>query len=225
VSLSRSTTKPTGGPVRRRPALVGALAIVLLLGACGGSGTTAGETTAPRVMDSDVDVDTPELRKLREAAGMEPCEAPDRPAVEGGLPEITLPCLGGGEDVTMSALRGPLVVNLWASWCGPCRDELPYYQQLHERGRGKVDVLGVDYQDVMPGQALALAEETGVTYPSLADPGGELRAPFRVRGLPGVLLVDEDGTVVHREYVVVESYDQLARLVEEHLGVSVGTGG
>ena len=156
---------------------------------------------------------------------MEPCADAERPAVEGGLPEITLPCLGGGEDVTLSSLRGPLVVNLWASWCGPCREELPYYQRLHEQGKGQVDVLGINYQDVMPGQALALAKETGVTYPSVADPGGEVRAPFRVRGLPGLLLVDEDGKVVYREFVVIESYDQLADLVQEHLGVRVGAAG
>jgi hypothetical protein len=60
-----------------------------------------------------------------------------------------------------------------------------------------------------------------VTYPLLADPEAQVRVPFRVRGLPGVVLVDADGTVVHVEYVVIRSYDQLRELVEEHLGVRV----
>jgi len=198
--------------------------LVLLLSGCTtAEPTTGGGPAAAPLAEPDVDVDTPELRKLRRAAGLEPCRASGRPGVDGGLPDITLPCLGGGEEVNLASLRGPLVVNLWASWCGPCREELPYYQQLHEQGG--VDVLGVDYQDVMPGQALALAKETGVTYPSVADPGGEVRAPFRVRGLPGVVLVDADGTVVHQEFVVIESYEQLAALVDKHLGVSVGTRG
>jgi len=214
-----------GRPGTTRAALAVAASVVLLVTGCSSSETAPGGQAEPRVLDADVAVDTPELRQLREDAGMEPCDDAERPAVEGGLPTITLPCLGGGEDVTLSSLRGPLVVNLWASWCGPCREELPYYQRLHERGKSEVDVLGIDYQDVMPGQALALAEETGVTYPSVADPGGEVRAPFRVRGLPGLLLVDEDGKVVHQEFVVIESYDQLADLVQEHLGVRVGAAG
>lgn len=214
-----------GRPRTTRAALAVAASVVLLVTGCSSSETAPGDRAEPRAPDADVAVDTPELRQLRKDAGMEPCDDAERPAVEGGLPEITLPCLGGGEDVTLSSLRGPLVVNLWASWCGPCREELPYYQQLHERGKGKVDVLGIDYQDVMPRQALALATETGVTYPSVADPGGEVRAPFRVRGLPGLLLVDEDGKVVHQEFVVIESYDQLADLVQQHLGVRVGAAG
>jgi thiol-disulfide isomerase/thioredoxin len=212
--------------------LVAALASGLVLVAgCGGSEPPSPSGSGgAQVAESNVDVATPELRRLRDEAGLEPCGSAEgaegaagAAGAEGGLPEITLPCLGGGEDVTLSALRGPLVVNLWASWCGPCREELPYYQQLH--AQGAVDVLGVDYQDVLPGKALELAKETGVTYPSLADPGGELRAPLRVVGLPRLLMVDEKGKVVYDDAVAIESYAQLADLVEEHLGVPVGPRG
>jgi thiol-disulfide isomerase/thioredoxin len=218
----------SGGRARRLRALTTAAAAsaVLLLASCttdGTAGGTAPGESAPQVFETDVDVATPELAALRAEAGMEPCGAPERPPVEGGLPEVTLPCLGGGEDVTLSSLRGPLVVNLWASWCGPCREELPYYERLHEQGG--VPVLGIDYQDVLPAEALQLAAETGVTYPSLADPGGALRGPLRVRGLPLLLLVAEDGTVAYRDFVAIESYEQLAGLVEEHLDVTVGGAG
>jgi thiol-disulfide isomerase/thioredoxin len=137
------------------------------------------------------------------------------------MPEITLPCLGGGPDVDLSRLRGPLVVNLFAQWCGPCREELPFYEQLHEAG--KVAVLGIDYLDTQPAGALELADATGVTYPLLADPGGLLRAPFRVRGLPGVLFVDAQGRITNDggrpTFTVIRSYDELTALVREHLGV------
>lgn len=211
-------------------AISAGLSAALLLGACAPAdeaGTSPGGTAAeqPGRFDVDIDVATPELRRLRDAAGIEPCPASDAPPVADGMPEITLPCLGGGGDVALSSLRGPLVVNLWASWCGPCREELPYYQQLHERGRGTVAVLGVDYEDTQPDMALTLAKETGVTFPSVADPGGALRVPFRVRALPGIVMVDERGAVVHQEFAVIESFDQLADLVEEHLGVSVGGAG
>jgi len=175
----------------------------------------------------DVDVDTPKLRAARERAGLEECPGPSEPPVDTSraLPDVTLPCLGGGRDVGLSTLRGPMVVNLWAQWCGPCREELPYYQELHERAGDRVRVLGVDYQDTRPDWAIDLLRETGVTYPSVADPGAELRVPMRIRGLPGIVFVDERGEVTHTEFLVVESYEQLAGLVEKHLGVAVGTAG
>lgn len=182
-------------------------------------GSVDGGATA--VLQADVDVDTPALRAAKKQAGIAPCPSVEARPVAGGLPEVTLPCLGGGPDVALAGLRGPLVVNLFAQWCGPCREELPYYQQLHERTGDRVDVLGVDYQDTQPGAALELAADAGVTYPLVADPSAALRVPFRIRGLPGIVLVDEDGTVVHREYTVIRSYQQLRDLVRTYLHVEV----
>ena len=72
--------------------------------------------------ESNVDFDTPALREAKQAAGVADCAPGDAKPVDGGLPAITLPCLGGGPDVDLSTLRGPLVVSLWAQSCGPCRD-------------------------------------------------------------------------------------------------------
>jgi thiol-disulfide isomerase/thioredoxin len=214
---------------RPRAAALAATVLALVLAGCAGdggttpTGTSSGGSGGGGGGGVAVDVDTPELRTLKQQAGVEGCEglAGGEPGSAGddGLPAVTLPCLGGGPDVDLSTLRGPLVVNLWAQWCGPCRAELPYYQRLHEQGDGQVDVVGVDYQDTQPAAALELVAETGVTYPLLADPAARLRVPFRVRGLPAIVLVDERGVVVHSEFVAIRSYDQLADLVREHLDV------
>jgi thiol-disulfide isomerase/thioredoxin len=113
------------------------------------------------------------------------------------------------------------VVNLFAQWCGPCRTELPFYQELHRRAKGTVQVLGVDYLDEQPAGALEVARAAGVTYPLLADPSGRLRPELRVRGLPGVVLVDGSGRVVDVEFRVFRSYAELRRLVQHQLGVSL----
>lgn len=220
----------------RRPRTKGAAVIaatasaVLLLASCAPGSRPADETGAtddPGRFAVDVDVDTPELRQAKKRAGIEECPTPagEAPQAANPMPDVTLSCFGGGPDVDLTTLRGPLVMNLWAQWCPPCREELPFYQRLHEQAGEKLTVLGVDYQDTRPDWAMDLLEQTGVTYPNLADPGGELRVPFRVRGLPGIVFVDEAGEVTAVEYVVIESYDQLADLVEEHLGVAVGTAG
>lgn len=219
-------------PTRPRPlraVLTAATAsAVLLLASCAAEPTGSGPSTEdPGRFAVDVDVDTPQLRAQRKQAGLEECPTPTGPPADAAepMPDVTLPCLGGGPDVELDRLRGPMVINLWAQWCPPCREELPYYQELHERAGDEVAVLGVDFQDTRPDWALELLAETGVTYPSVADPGSKLRVPFRVRGLPGIVFLDEAGEVVAVEYVVIESFDQLADLVDEHLGVAVGAAG
>jgi thiol-disulfide isomerase/thioredoxin len=203
--------------VRPRRALLGALlvGVLLPLAACSGQAPAT-----PRQQQAQVDENTPALRALKQRAGIEACPTPrGRHPVADGMPQVTLPCLGGGHPVDLAKLRGPLVVNLFAQWCGPCRAELPYYQRLHEQGRGKVDVLGIDYQDPQPAGALQLAMAAGVSYPLLADPSAQLRTPFRVRGLPGVVLVDAQGKVVHEELTQISSYPQLEHLVRHYLHV------
>ena len=145
--------------------------------------------------------------------------------VSGGLPDMTLPCLGGGPDVALSSLRGPMLINLWQARCEPCRLEMPALEEFHQQYGDRVRLVGIDFNDVHPDGALALAEETGVTYPSVADPGGELMVEdaFAIarRGLPAFVFVDETGKVVGQDSGGVESVDEVRELVAEHLGIDL----
>lgn len=200
----------------RRVALA-LLAVVVVLTGC------SSEAEDPGLMPSNVAVDTPRLREAKQRIGMADCpRVTAADPVDDGLPALTLPCLGGGRDVEMSALRGPLVLNLWQSFCGPCIKEMPALQEFHEEHGDRVAVLGIDYQDTRPEAALELARETGVTYPSVADPGGDLngRDGFPVlRGLPYLVLVDAEGRTRHVEAGGIEDSAELVEMVEEHLGV------
>lgn len=208
-----------------RPLGAGVVAAVALLGAaCTSSAqsTQAPYTFHPR--DAAVRVDTPQLRQLKAAAGIEPCPVSARQAApaSAGLPDVTLPCLGGGRPVDLAGLRGtPRVLNFWSQTCGPCRKESPIFQQVHEAAGDRVDVLGVDWLDPRPSWALAFADQLGLTYPQVADPDGATRAPLRVTTLPRTLFVDADGSLVYTEFAAVTSADQLRSLIKEHLGVSV----
>lgn len=206
-----------------RRVLASALAGVLwALVACAptvdGDGALA-PTSTPRI-----DVDTPTLRAMKKKAGVAPCPAVTPAPVEGGLPDLTLPCFGGGREVNLSGLRGPLVINLWANWCGPCRKEMPVIQAFHERYGDRVAVIGIDYTDVQTELAMRLVQDTGVTYPLLADTQGELdrREPFPgLATLPFWAFVDEKGVVRAQVFRQVDSEPELVGLVEQHLGVTL----
>jgi len=177
----------------------------------------------PTPNETKIDVNTPKLRQLKQQAGVEDCVPGTGEAVDGGLPALTLPCFGGGADVDLATLRGPMIVNLWGSWCGPCRKEMPVLARFHDRYGDQVPLLGLDYGDPQTESAMALVKKSGVHYPLLADPGGVLaeHAPFSPRmALPINVFVAEDGTVT----LVpggVDSLQELVDLVREHLGIAL----
>lgn len=192
------------------------LTATALLGGCAGGGPLS---DAPD-LKTHIDVDTPKLRSMKQDARMEPC-----PSVEDGqqsdLPDLTLPCLGGGAAVHLPGVGGPAVVPVWAQWCGPCRKELPWFEQLHEAAGDRLTVLGIDWQDAQPEGALAFAASAGVTFASVADPDASLQDGGR--GLPVLYLVDADGAVTLRRGQL-DSYEELLRLVGDHTGVEVAPG-
>ena len=186
---------------------------VLALTGCGSDPAPPGQ--------AKVDVDTPALRQVKQSAGIEDCEPG---TADGGLPDVTLPCLGGGPDVDLSTLQGPMIVNLWQSFCAPCQQEMPALQEFHEKHGDQVPVIGIDSTDVQPKAALEFAKKLGVTYPLLADPGGDLsgRDPFPlVRGYPYLAIIDADGDIAYQQFGGVDSYDALVTLVDEHLGTDL----
>ncbi|MFI5732518.1 redoxin domain-containing protein [Kribbella sp. NPDC051587] len=143
-----------------------------------------------------------------------------RPPVSNGLPDVTLPCLGGGPDMRLADLRGPLVINVWAQWCPPCRDEAPYLAALQKKAAGKLQILGIDYADPRPELAVQFALERELSYPHLVDSDKLVRKPFKVGGPPVTVFVDKDGKVFLHNGVLT-SQQQLDQLVKDKLGVSL----
>lgn len=142
------------------------------------------------------------------------------------LPDLTLAGFDGGPELELDELRGPAVINLWGSYCTPCRTEMPVLEEFHQEHGDQVQMIGVDYQDNQvdgPKGAKALAEKTGVTYPLFTDFEGRIaEAPLpRVYGLPFLLFVDAEGEVVAGQGIIIDSVEQLEELVAEHLDVEL----
>ncbi|MFI7060473.1 TlpA family protein disulfide reductase [Kribbella sp. NPDC050124] len=154
------------------------------------------------------------------AAKVAACPAtPSKPPVSNGLPDVSLRCLGDGPDIRLADLRGPLVVNVWAQWCGPCRDEAPYLAALAKSG--KVPMLGIDYADPRPELAVKFATEEGLAYPHLVDQDKTIQQALRIGGPPLTAFVDKDGSVVYVHRGVLTSQQQLDQLVQDKLGVAL----
>jgi thiol-disulfide isomerase/thioredoxin len=117
-------------------------------------------------------------------------------------------------------LRGrPLVLNVWASWCVPCRTEMAAFQAVYLRARGTVGFLGADYLDE-EAAARRLAADTGVSYPLAADAKGTEVAKFGVTALPTTLFFSADGVLRGRRFGALDA-DRLRAAIRTYLGVEV----
>ncbi|MEV4491698.1 TlpA disulfide reductase family protein [Micromonospora coxensis] len=149
-----------------------------------------------------------------------PAAAPTTATGGALLPELTLNCFTGGAPVALRDVRGPAVVNLWASWCPPCRKELPAFQRLSERAAGRLQVLGVNSRDTRTA-AQSIGEDFGIRFPVLFDQGEALQRELGRNALPLTLLVDAEGRVVHVDASGALDDARLAALVQRHLGLAV----
>lgn len=201
----------------RVAAVAGALAAALLAG-CAGDEAGAPARTAQPVVPAAAPPPFADCAAL----DAPPPKAPAAPEAAAGtdLPATTLDCFTGGAAVPIGSLRGPAVVNLWATWCPPCQQELPVFQQLADRATGRVHVVGIDTMDDRAA-AVSLADRLGLTFPSLVDPNREVLRAFAGAGLPMTLFVDGDGKVRHVYNAKALDGPALAALVERHLGVAV----
>jgi cytochrome c biogenesis protein CcmG, thiol:disulfide interchange protein DsbE len=192
---------------------LGTLALTaIVVSGCGGPSTVS----AP----GDEAVKAAEVNGL--ARDIDPCPEAVEPNDEGDhgdrLPVDALPCLGTGASMLdlAEAIGRPTLVNLWATWCGPCREEMPALQDAYESHSGEILFVGVNTRDD-PGRAADFLQEVGVTYPQVVDGDGQLLDGIGIRGLPVTIVLDASGVVVsqHVGPIEREGIDDLIDRLEE----------
>jgi thiol-disulfide isomerase/thioredoxin len=139
------------------------------------------------------------------------------PTLTGG---IDLDCLDGSEGAQLGALRGPIVVNVWGSWCGPCKEEIPVFREFHEKAKDKVQLIGVDVEEANLNDGRTFVERNGITWPNLFDSDGRSREYFGL-GVPVTWFIAADGSVAYKHIGIIKDLDQILALTEKHLGVSL----
>lgn len=179
----------------------------------------AGAGTSPQRAPAEQAVDPARLADLREQARLEPC-----PGGRGGpeqLAGVSGVCMADGSRVDMGAAvaGGPVLVNVWASWCAPCREELPALQAYSEEP-GSVRVLGVQVKSDQAA-GLELLDELNVTFPSVHDPGLRISAALKTpSALPASYVVTSAGRVHRLPPEVFESPEEVRAAVRRALGAA-----
>jgi len=141
-------------------------------------------------------------------------------------PAFTLPVISPGDglgpagtSVSLADLKGKVVVvNFWASWCPPCKQEAPVLEEVarHYRSSGDVVVVGVDVQDLKE-KATGFIRDQGLTYPSLRDGGGGVQQDYEVPALPETFVIDEQGRIALHLAGGVERPVELTTPIEQLL--------
>jgi len=207
---------------------VGLTVMALSLSACSSS-ETAGELLSQPSSDTKssdsqqaaIERDS-DLLTLMQEVNLDPCPtaAPNPDAAIPGLPDQVFDCLGDTSVVSLSQLRGtPMVVNVWATWCPPCIEELPLLEKVSRELEGEVNFIGINLEDD-PTKALQLMQDFGISYPSVIDRSGDTRAPLTIPGPPVTFFVTAEGVIAGRWDGAIPNEKTFNSLLQKNLGIN-----
>ncbi|HEY5820448.1 MAG TPA: TlpA disulfide reductase family protein, partial [Propionibacteriaceae bacterium] len=114
----------------------------------------------------------------------------------------------------------PMMINVWAQWCEPCRAEAPYIAEVATVNSSDLMVLGLNFQETRPELAIEFAQFASWRYPQMEDPDQSIKAPLQLVGMPQTFFVRADGTIAHRQTLPFRSADEIRSVAKQYLGVT-----
>jgi len=146
------------------------------------------------------------LALLAEACG-------ESDGADARLPDVEVDTLRGGQAFRLDNLEGPAVVNLWATWCAPCKRELPEFEAVHRSLAGAVTFVGVNIGDD-GDEAADYLDDLGITYDQYLDVDSELTAALKTATLPVTLIIDDDERIALRHIGPLDQ-DELIEAIDQ----------
>jgi thiol-disulfide isomerase/thioredoxin len=133
---------------------------------------------------------------------------------------ISVECVDGSAGAIIESLRGPMIINVWGSWCSTCLAETPEFVSFYKKAKGKVQLVGVAVEESSPENSEKFIEENGMTWPNFYDRDDKTRSYFGM-GVPVTWFIDANGKVKFKKIGEVKSEQELIELTEKHLGVKI----
>ena len=134
--------------------------------------------------------------------------------------DLSLDCLDGSESIKLSMIKGPAVINVWASWCASCEDELPFLKEFSKINGEKVQFIGIDVEEKSATVGANFAKKNNMSWPHLFDPDGRTSELFGM-GIPVTWFIDRNGKVTYKKIGTIKSLSELKGLVDKYLGVKI----
>ena len=137
--------------------------------------------------------------------------------------KLELPCLDGSTSIDFHQIKGPIVINIWGSWCEGCRQEMPYFIDLYATQSfksGQIQLLGVDVEENSPTSGPDYIEQSGMSWPHLNDINDQTKAIFGP-GVPVTWFINSQGVVVEKHIGAYQNKKQLFDQVEKAFGITL----
>ena len=125
---------------------------------------------------------------------------------------ISLECLGTGQQtLVQESLRGPMLVNVYGSWCWPCRMEIPHFRDFYDKYKDQVQMIGIAVEEAQKSDTTDFIKGMGIKWPSLYDPDGRTRMNIGM-GVPVTIFIDAQGKIAGK---IVGAVPDMQTLVEQ----------
>jgi thiol-disulfide isomerase/thioredoxin len=137
--------------------------------------------------------------------------------------KLELPCLDGSTSIDFHQIKGPIVINIWGSWCEGCRQEMPYFIDLYATQSfmsGQIQLLGIDVEENSPTSGPDYIKQSGMSWPHLNDVNDQTKAIFGP-GVPVTWFIDSQGVVVEKHIGAYQNKQQLFDQVEKAFGITL----
>ena len=143
--------------------------------------------------------------------------------LESADKSVLMPCLDGSAEINFHQLKGPLLINVWGSWCEGCKQEMPYFVELYQNPvfkSGEIQMLGVNVEEKSRQAAVTYIQKSGMSWPNLEDTSGASKSIFGP-GVPVTWFIDKEGKNVGTKIGAYTNKQQLFDQVEKAFGVKL----
>jgi cytochrome c biogenesis protein CcmG/thiol:disulfide interchange protein DsbE len=132
--------------------------------------------------------------------------------------ELTLDCLDSSPGVNVAAIKGPAIINVWGSWCKPCKDELPFFAEFYQTMDPQIQLIGVDVEEKRIEDGRMFARTHGIMWPNLYDSSSITKKYFGM-GVPVTWFIDGDGKVLYKQVGPFKSTEELRTMTFKYFGL------